>query len=320
MLNRLLADLPDGTPPPALVYGAADWRRRVADAVADAQAYASPTKRRHSRDRSEASLKADIDVASLLASGRDGRWTEVPLASERYRLRGRVDLVERSGHTVRVVDVKTGVGAFGGRAVAPHVALQLRTYGLVVSELDPSVHIELWVASGTATPVPFGTAERAATARALRSLSDRFPAGADAAAENLAQPGPACRQCKWRHRCQSYQRVAPRWWLDGADYSVPTDVWGRVEAASHYEGATRTLVLRDPADRRVHVSNLRVSLSGELSPGDALYAFGLEEPAGRWRPGRRRAPLALRDVDPETGAVAWTLSVYGPRTSARRAS
>ena len=310
VIDDLLAELPEGTPAPQLVLGALEWRRRRADAVAVARSVAGG-RPRHRNGPTPDHPPGGLPDRPAPWITHDGRWTEVPLRSGALRVGGRADLVERSGDLVRISDLKTGSPTAPDGTVRASVALQLRAYGLVAAERLPGARIELRVVGTSSFDVSFNEGDRDAALRMIRSVSDQLPPSRHVSAENLARPGAACGSCLHRPRCGPYLASAPIWWRDGEDFSFPLDLWGAVESVRG-GGETLDLVLHDPTGRRVRVAGLRAALARDLEPGDALFAFGFDEPTGHWRPSRRPAPLALRDLDPDTGAAAWSLAVFGP--------
>ncbi|PAP74168.1 PD-(D/E)XK nuclease family protein [Rubrivirga marina] len=305
-VDALLAELPERTPAPQRVLGALEWRRRRADAVAVARSVAGKAPVR--RGASAPARSPDRPEPWTVA---DGRWTEVVLRSDVLRVTGRADLVERSGDLVRISDLKTGSPTTSDGTVRASVVLQLRAYGLVAAERLPSARIELRVVGTSSFDVSFNEGDRDAALRTIRSVSDQLPPSRHVSAADLARPGAACGSCRHRHRCGPYLASAPSWWRDGEDFPFPLDLWGTVESVRS-GGETSDLVLRDPTGRRVRVAGLRAALARDLEPGDALFAFGFDEPTGRRGPSWRPAPLVLRDLDPDTGAAAWSLAVFGP--------
>lgn len=312
LLSCLAETLPDGTPSPALVYGGLEWRRMVADAVAVAYRVARPFSGATWRPVAHSARRpVQRRATSAPWHVEDGRWLEVDLVSDDLRLAGRADLVTRRGDGVTVTDLKTGTGAVRGGQAASHVAIQLRAYGLVVAERLPRARVDLLVTARSDVPVPFGPGEQLETERAVRTLSELLPRGVGVDATAVATPGPTCRYCAHRPRCGAYLAEAPSWWRLGADYPVPLDVWGRVRSVASDRTGRTTVVLDDAAGRRVQLSSL--SPKAPIERDEMLHAFGLEEPAGYWRRGRRTAPLAYHDYDAETGTSAWTLALYGSR-------
>lgn len=310
-LRHLLDALPEGTPPPGVVYGALGWRQKVADVVADAQMLSY-------RPSGAASFKLAVASASAPSSQRpanalldgDGRWPEAWLESARLRVRGRADLVERRGSTVVVTDLKTGSAVKPGGEVDARVALQLQVYGLIVAEHVPSAQVELRVTSGSSVEVPFDTAERRAAMADLKGLAERLPHDQDVPSTALAKPGAACSHCAHRHRCSAYRMAAPQWWRDGADHPIPPDTWGRAETVAQGAADTLTLVVRDVADRRVRIARLRGTLAAGLCEGDRVFAFGLDRFKAHGNRGRHVAPLIYQDRDPDSETAAWSLAIF----------
>ena len=313
MVGELLSDTPD-TPPPDLVYGAAEWRRRVADVVAAATPLVG------SRPRTGPPPPASCERRPPAFPTWDGRWTELPLSSPDLRVRGRVDVAERRGDSVTLTDLKTGSPTGPDGTVRPAVALQLQAYGLIVADAAPGTSVDLRVLGGSSASVPFGPEERGEVERTLHRLGDRLPTGQELNAPDLARPGPYCRHCDGRHRCAAYQAVAPSWWARGSEHPIPSDVWGKVEGVEERPGATVDLDLRDVSGRRVRIANLRGGLADGVRAGDRFYAFGLERRGPTVRTGTYTAPLGYRDVDPDTGEAAWALATFvgdGPPMNAR---
>lgn len=302
-LASLVGELPDCSPPPQLVFGLLRWDEKVADAIADAGALAQPY-RSPTPAPGEGAAVPETEHVNEFALHTAGRWSEARLESAALRIRGRADLVERDGHTVVVTDLKTGHATGPGGAVDPAVVLQLRAYGLIVAERLPDADVRLRVASGASTDVSFGHAERLATARALAGLADALDPAHVVEASTLAAPSAACVRCSHRHRCPAYRDAAPAWWTALPDHAVPVDVWGTVTAMS--SGA---VTLDDVAGRRVQIKRLRPSFAW-AAVGERVYAFGLDEPPGRWRAGRTEAPRTFQDGDADSARQAWALAVY----------
>lgn len=294
----------DDLPPPEVVYGPLEWRRKVGDVVALVEAFARGDEHppRSSRDPSRVGTRRP-----LLG---DGRWTEFALESARLRVRGRADLVERKGEEVHVVDLKTGRGVSADGEVFPEVALQLRTYGLVVEEQAPATSVRLRVEGHRTVEIPFSDGDRNATLQTLRALSDRLPAGRSVSADALAQPGDACLRCSRRHRCHSYLRVAPSWWRDGVTHPFPTDVWGIIRSVRYRSGGTLNLDLEDAAGRYVRLHDLRPELAASVQVGDRLFAFNLVAERSSHGRGLWRAPTNYRDVDADASSEAWSLATF----------
>lgn len=300
-----LPGFPDDLPPPEVVYGPLEWRRKVGDVVA----LAAALSRGSGRPRHLPGSSALGRSRRPLLDG-DGQWAELPLKSTHLRVHGRADLVAREGREVRVVDLKTGRAVTAGGEVSSEVAFQLRAYGLVVEEQVPSASVKLSVEGDRTVEVPFGEDARAATLETLRDLSDQLPLGRTVSADATARPGPACRRCSRRHRCRSYLSAAPSWWRDGAPHSFPEDVWGIVRAVTHDSGGTLTLDLEDAAGRYVRLHGVRPEFVAGVRVGSALFAFGLNAESAPRPGGVRRAPANYRDVDPDTSSEAWSLATF----------
>jgi hypothetical protein len=208
-----------------------------------------------------------------------GRMSEVPIRAPKLRIAGRVDVLERtSQNQVTILDYKTGAVSDENGSVLPHIALQLRLYGLAVQELLRDVAVRLVVVADTEHEIAFTPAEAVVTRKWLERVLDPLIPGSTVSPDTVASPGSACRYCPIRQACDRYRRVVPEFWRDGVSgFSLPFDTWGEIEETQVDLHGNLTVRLRDAAGRLVRVSRLAPHPQlGTPGQGDYLWCFGLE--------------------------------------------
>jgi RecB family exonuclease len=211
---------------------------------------------------------------SLSDLGPVGTWAEVRMRAPDLRIAGRADVVERSRGQVTIRDLKTGRVTEADGAVRPHLARQLRVYGLMARRQAPAAVVRLVVDDGTERDVPFGPHEEAETETWVKATVARVPSGVPVAAERLARFGPACDGCGFRHVCPEYRRRAPEAGRSGATHRLPLDTWGTLAEVGG-AGDRRRLRLVDAAGRSVSVTGLLPARTTEWVAGQRVYLFGL---------------------------------------------
>ena len=182
---------------------------------------------------------------------------EVSMCSYELRLRGRADLVKRLGaDAFEVRDFKTGSVLTQAGEVRETIALQLRSYGLMLLEAHPRARVRLVVDDGGEHDVKFDEVERKSARDHIRKVTATIPPAGPASAAALATPGADCWGCRIRHMCPAYRASAPGWWAEyPSDIDrIPSDAWG-VVSTSEGDG-TSSVVLTDDAGRRVRIDGL----------------------------------------------------------------
>ena len=224
-----------------------------------------------------------------------GTWAEVVLESEILRLRGRVDIVEKSNDRTTLRDLKTGRISETDGSLLPAILLQMRLYGLVALEAERSREVVLVVDNGRDHRVDFNHDDIEETKAWLQSMLSQLPSGFTDA-RPLARPGGACLHCPHRHVCPGYLTEAPKWRASDADYAPPQDVWGEI-VEMQAEGDAGSLELRDDSGRLVRVAGVPRDQLLDLDIGMKIYLFGLHgrprrTPDGRWRSPSTQPPVA----------------------------
>jgi RecB family exonuclease len=282
-------------------------------------------KRRVVLDLAEKYLAGAVPTA--LGSGRgkryasdlptDGSWAEVQIEVPSLRLRGRADLIERTGGDVVVRDLKTGRVVTNDGDVLPHIERQLRLYGAMAHALWPSARVSLVVDHGTEREVAFAPEHEADVLTWLSDVLRRLPPDWEMEAEPLATPGVACEGCGQRHVCPAYRRSAPDHWRAEASVRMPLDTWGEVLNIMVRHGGTVDLTLRDAAGRIVKVFGLAAFRVFSIQPGDEIWLFGLRTRDRRGGVETSRHPHNFFEVaDDDMFARAWTLEVFGTEAHA----
>jgi CRISPR/Cas system-associated exonuclease Cas4 (RecB family) len=205
--------------------------------------------------------------------------TERPLVLPELRLSGRPDRLERDlDGTIHITDLKTGpVSDREGRPDDKY-ALQVRLYALMVERIEPGVKVRLWLEGAQRIEVPWDDTVRAAVNETLWEVSTLLPEGKALAAETVASTGLNCWKCRIRHRCPSYLREAPNWWMRTSVVGpvAPFDVWGRVLDTELGGGRAAGMEIRDAAGRRVRLRGLESRIGGIPHPGAAVWFFNIE--------------------------------------------
>ena len=248
-----------------------------------------------------------------------GFWTELPVASARLRLSGRVDALEmRAERHVIIRDYKTGATAHKRGHVHEDVAKQLRLYGLIILEHAAGARIDLVADDGIEHVVPFDEDDIAHTRAWLWDVLTKLPARESMPALALADPGPACAGCGIRHVCPAYREAAPELWRDGTDLAaMPIDTWGIVRTLTTSDDGTLTIELEDAAARRVKVFRLdrRHDALHTARPGDELWFFGLCGWAAQGADRRWKHPRNFWEIPGDaTQRRAWSLAVFSAAT------
>lgn len=281
------------------------WRRKrraVLDLAARYLSSVMPSAAPSGPSRSR--VAKDLPVA--------GKWPEVWLEDLDLRLRGRVDVLERTPGQVVIRDLKTGRVRDKEGELHSHITRQMRLYGLVARALWPTVEIRLVVEWGTELDVAFGPDDQEEVRAWLTVILDRVPAGESMIAESLAVPGQACEGCSYRHVCSSYHAFAPKTWRSETAVRMPLDVWGKVVEMTPQSTDRYDVRMMDAAKRTVKIFGLARSHVEGLSEGDNLWLFGLRTRERRGGPESYRQPLNFfESSDDDPYAHAWALQSFG---------
>jgi hypothetical protein len=244
-----------------------------------------------------------------------GRFPEVRISAPDLRLAGRMDFVEKlPQHRVVVRDYKTGRVRDREGQVLDKISLQLRLYGLAINAVDPKAEVELSAVEGTTeVQIIWGQEEVEQSESWLRSIVDSLSPGTTLLSRELAQPGPTCTHCAFRHTCPAYLESAPRLWTVGSEKgSMPFDIWGTIVARDIGPRGI-TLHLTDAAGRRVSIQRLssRHGDPGEFIQGQAAYFFGLAVNRPQVVRGVHHHPRNFYELPSDsTQKRAWGLAVY----------
>ena len=240
-----------------------------------------------------------------------GKWPEVWLEDLELRLRGRVDVLERTLGAVVIRDLKTGRVLDQEGELHSHITRQLRLYGLLVLALWPAVKVRLVVEWENELDVAFGLVEQNKVRAWLTFILERLPAGESVVAETLAAPGQACEGCSYRHVCSSYHAFAPETWRGETAARMPLDVWGKVIEMRPQSTDRCDVRMIDAANRTVKVFGLTRSRVEGLSENDRLWLFGLRTRDRRGGPESWRQPLNFfESTDDDPYAHAWALQSF----------
>lgn len=151
--ERLCSVWPAPVPVLSAVLPPRPWRQKRRVVLDVAERYLSGALPRIPKGSRSGGRKAE----DLWATG---VWSEVHMSNRRLRLAGRADVVERNSGIVRVRDLKTGRVATGEGEILPHIARQLRLYGVMAREFWPEDEVRLSVDDGAEHEVAFDQAER----------------------------------------------------------------------------------------------------------------------------------------------------------------
>lgn len=234
------------------------------------------------------------------AAGPSLTGVEVWLSSDVLRLRGRADRIRRIAPDVyEIRDYKTGTVVDDDDEVSADTVLQLRAYGLMLAETEPSAEIVLVVDVGREYAISFDPAAQERARGEIGAMAAKFPAAGRQAINSVAVPGGDCLGCRMRHVCRAYLAKAPEWWArypEGFD-RIPNDTWGEITSVATGPLGSN-IVLTDAAGRRVHVEGLARRHGLEAAAvGDQLWAFELEASGtSRDFKGRRYHPRVFHEL------------------------
>lgn len=230
--------------------------------------------------------------------------SEARVTCNALRLDGRADRIDRlPGGSVEVIEYKTGPIAGPDGEILDRHAGQVRLYALCIEALDPGLRARPFVERGARHAVAWAPDDKRRSRRLLEALHERFPAEEERSPEDLARPGVACRSCRLRSACPSYQLAAPAWWSSGESlpWTLPFDLFGTVTRRTARKDAT-DLELRDRAGRLVSVEGLDSAHGAEeIAVGDDIFFFNLEPTEPTALHGVRLHPRSFHDLPPDGG-------------------
>ena len=250
----------------------------------------------------------DFDYRNL--SG-DGRWTEVPIHVPELRLKGRIDLLERTGEEIKITDLKSGrVRGIDGE-IRPGISFQLCLYGIMVQSLSPKTKVTLIANDGEGHPVPFDSSIAVGTEDRLQSLVDDLLPGARYCTRQYASIGQSCQWCRFRHQCEEYLNIIPNLWKCEVKWRLPLDSWGTVERIESTGRELVNLILLDEANRRIKISRIqRIHLEEQIAIS-RLYLFNLTTSLPSRQKSMWRHPINFYEIDDcRTCGRAWSLEVF----------
>lgn len=301
--SRLAAVWPHSPPRLRDVFPPLAWRRKRRVILDLAEKYLSGTI-----PRPGVPGRSTPDARFL---SRNGCWSEVRIDAHSLRLRGRVDVVQRTGGDVVIRDLKTGRVVTSDGEIAPHIERQMRLYGAMAHVVWPTALVSLIVDYGIEREVEFTSEQEARVLEWLTGILDRLPSGQDVETELLANVGEACEACVYRHVCPVYRRLAPQYWACDAPVRMPLDTWGDLTTIARRGDGLADMTIRDAAGRTVKIFGVAASRVAELHPGDKVWIFGLRSRDKRGGPESWRHPHNFFEVaDDDPFARAWSMQVF----------
>ena len=235
------------------------------------------------RIRGSKSAGAGDPIQRQIGTGR--RVIETTRESNRYRLRGRPDVVRWLGYNrLEVRDFKSGAIVDADGNMMESIRLQLWAYGLMILDEFPKVIVELIVDDGADHRIPFGQTEQRIAADQISEKLRGLSVDAEMSSAEIARPGQACVSCGIRHICSAYKTAAPEWWRSVPDgmKQLPNDSWGTLLEIEERDESMRVRI-EDVARRTVAIDTLshRHGISTD-SLGKPFAFFNLA-PRGRSR-------------------------------------
>jgi len=244
------------------------------------------------------------------------RASEVPIRSDVWRIRGRIDLLETDiNRTVQIVDYKSGHVTDENGDVRESIAIQLRMYGLAVLDLWPDSDICLQIVSGNiAYPVSFDQKDRESTIDWFRARASLLPSGATIKALPLAKLGAQCSGCRIRPVCPEYRAsIRFLWCQTQLPFPLPLDTAGKLLEVTGSAGCPSTLKVEDLGGRivKVHRLSLATGLFERKPDGFLVWLFNLGSSEATFRNSVWRHPLNFHEL-PTSPAErrAWTCMVF----------
>ena len=290
-----------------MTLSAVEWHNVTRDVLASAQELlAAAPEYEAGRERGAALRFSELPEF--------GRFAEVRIDAPALRLSGRMDVVERQTlGTITIRDYKTGKVRERDGSVLPRIALQLRLYALAIKSIAPTVRVDLFAMEGTPVPIAATDDVIAETRDWLQNILHLLPPGATIDTRSLANPGPQCAFCAFRHVCPRYLDEAPGLWLTGVEAApMPYDSWGEITEAK-FEGDFSMVDIVDAAGRKVKITRLsaRHGNSTDFVRGQRLYLFGLVTHRTNIIGGRYFHPRNFFELPVDvTQRRAWSLAVF----------
>ena len=245
----------------------------------------------------------------------DGRWVEVPIDVPDLRLKGRIDVLERKGGEIKILDLKSGRSQDSSGEIRPKIALQLRLYGIMAKVLDPRARVTLVVNNGEEHLIPFDSTVCTETMAWLRSTMGSLIPGSIITADKCARVGPDCLWCGIRHRCERYFREVPNLWDREVEWRLPLDTWGTVERLESNNFGLVNLTLLDGGNRRVKIFRVRKARLEGLNVGGRVWFFDLAASRPTFRGRMWRHPLNFHEIDDSDDTNrAWSLKVFAGKS------
>lgn len=286
----------------AFVLGAAAWSRFRADVIVRSRRLGGPR-----RSSQGAATRRD----ATLSTGR-----EKSISSSALRLKGRLDgLTRLQDSRWEIRDYKLGEIRDASGRIRPEIIFQLRSYGLLALEREPSAEIQLVVDNRHDHEIPFGPAERVKARREIKRAWRGLTAGSVVHAYEIVSPGACCADCPFRHRCPAYLSSAPSWWKLSPD--TPTelarDVSGTVLKFENDPFGGASVTVQDAGGRIVRVDRLdsRHGVDKGIE-GRGIWMFNLESTVFRHAAdGRSIHPTTFHELPADsTQRRAWALNIF----------
>jgi len=245
----------------------------------------------------------------------NGRWVEVPICVPVLRLKGRIDVLERTGDEIKIIDLKSGCVVDADGHIKPKITLQLLLYGLLAQYLDPKAHLSLIVNDGMEHPILFDSKIMEETESRLISMMSSFVSGEIVPAERHAKLCLDCSWCGIRHRCLRYLREVPGLWTREIEWRLPLDTWGTVERFVTNDNGLLDLTLLDEGGRRIKVFRVRETHLTKLAIGKRVWLFDLAASQTALDGNYWKHPLNFHEINEfDPTDRAWSLQVFFERS------
>lgn len=201
---------------------------------------------------------------------------EEPLASHRWRLEGRADLIRIESNYIEIIDFKSGRTVGDGGKLLNSIVLQMNAYALMASERWPDHQIRLRVLGQEDLELRADSETQKVVKELVRELETSFPSGRELITVESARTSPGCRYCRLRTVCITYLKGAAREWarlMPRRERTSTNDVWGRYLGRDNRFNA---ILVELQEGRKAKVFGLLPVEIDELTPGSHVGIFGCE--------------------------------------------